>query len=165
MNLRNEILELEALLSKKKQLLFNERLKKIAPGPTYEIEVRHDLHEWTVTYQIETQLDYKWYVLDGDEAIKNDPVTKKFTVKFGIKNQKMFLTGAGIKYKLYRNYDKHLRILDVTYEFEEPAEMHVERIQHYMDNPIPERAALQILFYFMENKWSDESICHYLGTL
>lgn len=164
MSLRDEILSLEAQLAKKKNLLFNERLNKIAKN-TYDIEVDHVNKEWCVTYTTECKLDFKSYTLEGDEPNTFEPITKKFIVKFGVKNQKMFLTGSGIKYKVYRNYDKQLRILDVNYEFDEPAEIHIERLHQYIKKPIPEREALQILLYFMEHKWSDESICHYLGTV
>lgn len=166
---RDEILQLEAELNDKKQKLFNQRLNIICENSTkFQIEVNKIKKEWTIGYSVDCNLNYSAYHLEGEDSDSgeaSETINKNFIIRFGTRDQKMFLTGGGIAYKIYRNYSKQLQILDATYEFDDPPEVHIHRIREYITKDIPEKDALKILLYFRENQWNDEAICHFIGTV
>lgn len=178
--LKNEILELEAVLKKKRDQLFLMRLINMLDKGLYDtisdvkIEVRNvDFNNpksagWNISYKHHTKeydsLDYLYENDTIQEEITNNKMEKTTFVSFG-KSDRYFIKG-GVKYNIYNNSKGELRIVNADYDSELDIEEQCQLINKYSKNKnIPECLALQIFLYMSYNKWDDMSMAIHLSIV
>jgi len=172
--LRDEILELEKILSEKKKQLFLSRIETIADAElksngisNVEINLDTENELWQISYVHKTDqycpLDYANN--EDKEVVQPDPPeTKETLITFG-KNKKYFIRG-GIQLNVYRNSAGELRILNPDYEFDLDLDEQRALVSDYADNHnLPEWLAIKVFLYLSDNKWDDAAIISHLSSV
>jgi hypothetical protein len=172
-----EIQDLERQLKEKKDALFNARLSTMLhadqTNTTFKIlEIKTSAVErtWSIRYTHYTPcfnwFNYNYIDDDTEEKFYDDdkPIAKHSEIVFG-KNKTYFIHG-GLKFNVYRNSNKELRIINVDYDIDLDIEQQSNLIKNYTQNAnIPEWVALSILMYMIEHSWDDIDIIRYISLL
>jgi hypothetical protein len=163
--LKEEILELEKIIFEKKKILFLNRLKLMYNNdlPIDDIKIEINENDWNITYTHTTQkYDINNYLYE--ESVEYKSHEKTTIISVGKLNKKYYIKG-GIKLNIYKS-KKEIMIINPDYDLEIDIDEHIDLIRSYMKNPnIPEAVAISILMYISDNKWDDDSIIIYLGTV
>lgn len=192
--IKREIHNLEQSLEQKKNALFMRRLMNMF-NPTLmgfetnvgdlpptisnvKIMVDTDDNTWMITYTHTTDTydinDYLYEKSDSDssdtESLDEEPIpdvkpTSKVTeISFG-KHKKYFIKG-GIKYTIYRNSSKDLRIINSDYDVDLDVDKQFSLVTKYSQNSsIPEWLALSVFLYIAEHKWDDVAIATHFSIV
>jgi hypothetical protein len=192
--IKREIHYLENLLDQKKNALFMRRLMNMFdyesmdfdtkikyPPPTISnIKIFVDTNDntWNITYTHTTNSyninDYLYEKSDSDssdtESLADEPIpdikpaSKITEISFG-KHKKYFIKG-GIKYTIYRNSSKELRIINSDYDIDLDVDKQFSLVTKYSQNSsIPEWFALSVFLYIAEHKWDDVAVAKHFSII
>jgi len=176
-NLKNRILVLEKELNALRQQLFLGRLYNIIGMfektvmdwgvSNINIVVNNLDLEWRIKYDHHTD---KYNVNDYNNSADSDEETeikeKKTTVSFGVSNKYYIKTSSTqyIRFKIYMNSKKELRIINEYYDIELDLEEQEVLLERYANNKnIPEWLAIRFFRFMSENEWYNEEIIHHFS--
>ncbi len=174
-SLREEIINLEHLISDKKRRLFIARLcafADIEPNKLPEcnianLQISVERDAWSVTYTHKTNHYHRCLYkpddeLDADESTQEpeiEYVEKESTVQFGRDKRKYIRADRANRFSLYTNSDDELRIINKDYDVLLDLEQQEVLIHRYSTNyDIPEWFAIRIFLFMEKNKWDDKDI-------
>ena len=178
--IRHEIIKLEQELEEKKNVLFYNRLLKIANKTTYDIDIGGiseidiylpDENDWEISYIHHTkQFDENNYAHAEDSYEETNVKEKTTQIFFGQMDSRYYiLTGENrraSRFKLYYNSDSDLRIINKHYDIELCLEEQDDLINMYCKCvDIPEWLALCVFQFICNNKWQSTHILNYFSKV
>jgi hypothetical protein len=160
-----QINEFQKKLLNVKYELFMQRIITIINSDVANVEnitfTSNNLN-WTITYKCLVTYDENNYNHNEESETETQPINKWFDISFG-KNKKYFINGNQNRFKVYRNSQNTLRILNADYTADLDIEEQETLVKEYsLNTNIPEWFAIKIFLFMIENEWSDENIIAYL---
>lgn len=121
---------------------------------------------WEIQYLHETKYyTENNYIYNTDSETEETPYVKKTKITFG-KTDRYYLKGTKCKFRIYRNSQNKLRVINADYDLELDMEEQEELLKKYMENiHIPESTALLFFNAIAEHEWSDLDIVCYFSKL
>lgn len=185
-NKRQELLDLIAVVEKKKYELFLGRFCKmidIKPEDLNKHNISNVLfdfpsdltsNKWQISYDITliySNDNYKDTSIEHngstDASVIPHANTKeiKFTISFGI-SDKYFINGNTDVFKIYRNSKNKLHTINENYRNDLNIDEQLELINAYIERKnIPEYIALKFFMFIKDNEWDDKGIQIYFSKI
>jgi hypothetical protein len=163
-DITQHIKEYEKKLASVKYQLFMQRILTIVNNiaNVKNVSFTSINNEWTIKYTCLVTYDENNYNNDEDSEIETELQQISFDMSFG-KNKKYFILGNKQRFKIYRNSNNVLRILNSDYTADLDIEEQESLIASYSYNcNIPEWFAIRVLTFMEKNEWSDENLITYL---
>ena len=161
-----QVKSLEIRLSNKYEELIEYKLNTLLsidckPNNINGLKFYYDDDIFYITYNHHTeQYDENNYIYNYDSEIETEPHTRHTTVTFGKKNKYFIKTGNTTnRFKIYRNSNKELRIINTDYCIELDPDDQIELLQRYASNrDIPEWLAIKFFLYMADIDLQDTDI-------
>lgn len=131
-------------------------IKKIS----YKFDSKNN--DWEIEYLHQTnKFNNNDYLNDSDDLLCYHNEFKKSIITFGSSNNKYFIHGSKIPFRLFMSKKNKLRIMNLNYRFELDPDEHDELMFNYRQNKcIPEWLAISVLWRFTKS-WNSQHLIEY----
>lgn len=172
-SLKSDITLLKKILDKKTDTLFKYRFYKFIKlhefpnitDITFDIDINTDNNNWSITYTHDTNnySSSNYNYLKCNKIVTTEQKTT--TITFG-RNGGYFIMGNNDKFRVYKNKNKKIRVLNESYESKLDIEDQRMLMDRYIENKdIPEWLAIYVFNCISNNEWEDEHFIIHLSVV